>query len=43
MRPSVGPLVVLLAGLAATSLQAADDPLPAWNDGPAKASILKLV
>ena len=43
MKPSIGPLLVLLAGLTATSLQTADDPLPAWNDGPAKASILMLV
>jgi hypothetical protein len=43
MKPSVGPLVVLLAGLTATSLQTAEDPLPAWNDGPAKASVLKFV
>jgi hypothetical protein len=29
--------------MTAATLQAADVPLPAWNDGPAKASILMLV
>jgi hypothetical protein len=35
--------MVLVAALTAATLQAADDPLPSWNDGPAKASILMLV
>jgi hypothetical protein len=34
---------MLVAALPAATLQAADDPLPSWNDGPAKASILKFV
>ena len=43
MKPSINPLPVLLAGLTAAALPAADDPLPDWNDGPAKARILKFV
>jgi hypothetical protein len=35
--------MVLVAALTAVTLQAADDPLPSWNDGPAKASILEFV
>ena len=36
-------LLVLAAALTAATLQAVEDPLPSWNDGPAKASILKFV
>ena len=43
LRPSISPLVVLVLALSAAMLQAADDPLPTWNTGPAKASILAFV
>ena len=43
MRTSIIPLVVLLATLTAATLPAASDPLPSWNDGPTKTSILKFV
>jgi hypothetical protein len=36
---------VAMLGLCATawSVQAADDPLPSWNDGPAKQAIVEFV
>jgi len=37
------PLLVLLVPLAAPRALAADDPLPAWKDGPAKRSIVAFV
>jgi phosphoserine phosphatase len=43
MRTSLRPLAVLLTVLTAATLQAASDPLPSWNGGLAKASILKFV
>ena len=36
-------IAILALGVAAWSVQAADDPLPSWNDGPAKQAILELV
>ena len=38
-RPTIAVLIVL-AGLVAASSAYADDPLPSWNDGAAKKSIL---
>jgi hypothetical protein len=43
MRTCISPLVAALATVIAASLQAADDPLPVWHDGPAKTSILRFV
>ena len=34
---------ILALGATAWSVQAADDPLPSWNDGPAKQAILDFV
>jgi len=41
-RPNIGTLVVL-AGLSVASAAYAADPLPSWNDGAAKKSILQFV
>ncbi|MBK8210355.1 MAG: haloacid dehalogenase-like hydrolase [Rhodospirillales bacterium] len=38
-----GAAYVLAASLAASPLAAADDPLPSWNDGPAKSAIVAFV
>jgi hypothetical protein len=43
MRNSIGLVAVLAAARVATPVYAAEHPLPSWNEGPAKASILNFV
>ncbi len=43
MTATIRSLTLLAALLVATAIQAADDPLPSWNDGTAKEKILKFV
>ena len=39
----VAYVAVLALGVTAWSVQAADDPLPSWNDGPARQAIVEFV
>lgn len=42
-QPTVATFLIFLVALATGNTVAADDPLPSWNDGPAKKSIIAFV
>ncbi len=43
LRRLLRPSLFIVVAMSATAAAAADDPLPSWNDGPAKSTILRFI